>query len=285
MKNLQIGVRTKAQEIAGKAEDYRLQKCYEQALLQFSQAIEIQPDYSWAIAHRGEVYRQMKWYEKSLFDFNQSIILQPSHFWAIAHRGATYFSLQDYPAALEDFDRAMALKKDYAWALMYRANCYVALKEYETALSDLDRAIAIDNRIIPSWQGERGLLLSYMYRYAEAIEYCKLGLVENPDDYIAWYTLTVTQFRWKGLTVVESEIATTRKVLETALERDGRTGGILYRLAGLAALEGDEEQALILLREAVIAHEEPRELMRHDLAWLEWRDRPQFNSFLDSQEK
>ncbi|MBP0020109.1 MAG: hypothetical protein J7647_21460 [Cyanobacteria bacterium SBLK] len=282
MKNRQIGVGEKAREIARQAEDYRLQKCYEQALIKFSQAIEIKPDYSWAIAHRGEVYRQMKCYEKSLVDFNRAIALKPSHFWTIAHRGATYFSLQDYPAALEDFDRAMALKNNYAWALMYRANCYVALKEYEIALSDLDRAIAIDNQIIPSWQGERGLLLSYMCRYAEAIECCQLGLRENPDDYVAWYTLAVAKVRWKDLTVAASDIAMTRKALQTALERDGRTGGILYRLAGLAALEKNEKLAFTFLREAVMLHEEPRELLRHDLAWLEWRDRPQFNSLLDS---
>ena len=119
-----------------------------------------------------------------------------------------------------------------------------------------------------------------MYRYPEAIECCKLGLAENPDDYIAWYTLTVAKSRWKGVTAAEREIAMTGKVLETALERDGRTGGIIYRLAGLAALEENEEQALTLLREAVMLQEEPRELLRHDLAWQEWRDRPQFKSFL-----
>ena len=278
MTSQQVGVREKARELAGKAEEYRLQKCYEQALIEFSQAIEMKPDYGWAIAHRGEVYRQMKCYEKSLVDFNRAMALQPSRPWTIAHRGASYFSLQDYPAALADFDQAIELEKDYAWALIYRANCYTALKEYETALWDLHRAIAIDHQIIPSWQGERGLLLSYMYRYSEAIEYCKLGLAENPDDYIAWYTLTVAKSRWKGLTAAEKEIAMTRKVLEKALERDGRIGGILYRLGGLAALEENEEQALTFLREAVLLEEEPRELLRHDLAWREWRDRPQFAS-------
>ena len=268
----------KARELSGKAEEYCSCKRYEEALIKFSQSIEIKPDYAWAIAHRGEVYRQMKCYEKALVDFDRAISLKPDGVWTIAHRGATYFDLKDYPAALSDLDRAIALEKDYAWALIYRANIYVAMKEYETALWDLDRAIAADNRIIPSWQGERGLLLSYMYRYAEAIECCKLGLKENPDDYIAGYTLAVAKARWKGLAEAQSEIAMTRKALEIAVGRDSNKGGILYRLGGLAAVEGEEKRALTFLQQAVMLDEEARELARHDLAWRDWRDRPQFAS-------
>ncbi|MDB9518928.1 hypothetical protein PN466_18450 [Roseofilum reptotaenium CS-1145] len=73
MNNRQIEVGAKARELARKAEKYRLQKCYDKALIEFSQAIDIEPDYSWAIAHRGEVYRQMKCYEKALVDFNRAI--------------------------------------------------------------------------------------------------------------------------------------------------------------------------------------------------------------------
>ena len=69
---------------------YREMGRYEEALADFSRAIELDPGNAWAIAVRGETYREMERYEEALADLNRAIELDPGDGWAIAHRGETY---------------------------------------------------------------------------------------------------------------------------------------------------------------------------------------------------
>ncbi len=250
---------------------------FEAALVNFNCAIDLNPHYAWAIAHRGETYRQMKRYEKALADFSRSLTLKPGHAWTLAHRGASHYKLKYYQDALADINQAIKLQPDYPWALVYRINLYIIMERYEEALIDFDRAIALDETIIPHWPGERGLLLSYLGRYSEAISSCEQGLQQNPKDYITLYTLAVIKTHLHGLVAAQVKIKTTRNILQ-AVAKQSRNAGVIYRLGGLAALEGDTEQALNHLQQAIALDNEPLELARRDLAWLNLRDYPRFQS-------
>ncbi len=153
------------------------------------------------------------------------------------------------------------------------------MERYEEALIDFDRAIALDEAIIPDWPGERGLLLSYLGRYSEAISGCEQGLQQNPEDYITLYTLAVLKAQLQGLVAAQLEIKTTQNILK-AVAKQSRDAGVIYRLGGLAALEGDIEQALNYLQQAIVLDNEPLELARRDLAWLNLRDYPRFQSLI-----
>ncbi|WP_017718861.1 tetratricopeptide repeat protein [Kamptonema formosum] len=265
--------------IARRGEMCRLAGRYEDALADFSRAIALQPDYAWAIAHRGETYYLLKRYREALADFNRAVELQPTYVWALAHRGASYHRLNRYDEALADFNKVLELKRDYAWAFFYRGQLHCLVNRYEEALADCDRAIALDKTIIPSWPGERGLLLSYLGRYAEVIECCERGLQDSPDDFITLYTLAVVKARWKGLGEAQAEIQQTRTALQAGVNGPQRAGA-LYRLGGLAALEGHSEEALNYLSEAISLENEPLELARRDLAWLDLRADRRFQSLI-----
>jgi tetratricopeptide (TPR) repeat protein len=267
--------------IAQRGEMYRQMEHFEAALADFDRAIELNPNYAWAIAHRGETYYQMKRYEEALDDFNRAIEVNPDYIWAIAHRGAIYRFMGKpyYEKAVADFTQAIDLKPDYAWAIAYRCQTYGLMNRYQEALVDFDRAIVLDKTIIPNWPGERGLLLSYLGQYAEAIACCEQGLQENPADYVTLYTLAVVKARWKGLVDAQAEIEKTRSALQTVMNRSTCAGG-LYRIGGLAALEGDRDRALNCLQEAISLENEPLELARRDLAWLDLRDDPRFQSLI-----
>jgi tetratricopeptide (TPR) repeat protein len=252
---------------------------FEAALANFNCAIVLNPNYAWAIAHRGETYRQMKRYEKALADFSRSLTLKPGHAWTFAHRGASHYKLKYYHDALTDINQAIKLQPNYPWALVYRVNLHIRMERYEAALVDFDRAIALDETIIPHCPGERGLLLGYLGRYSEAISGCEQGLQQNPKDYITLYTFAVIKAYLQGLTAAQVEIKTTRNILQ-AVAKQSRHAGVIYRLGGLAALEGDREQALNYLQQAILLDNEPLELARRDLAWLNLRDYPRFQSLI-----
>jgi tetratricopeptide (TPR) repeat protein len=265
--------------IAHRGETYRLMERYEEALGYFDRAIELKPDYYWAIAHRGETYRLMERYEEALAEFGRAIKLKLNYAWALAHQGVCYYQLKRYQQAWKNFDRAIQLNSDYAWTMIYRSQLYALENRYEEALVDFDRGISLDQNIIPSWHGERGLLLSYLGRYAEAIECCEQGLEKNSKDYITLYTLAIVKARWKGIDAAKIEIDKTRSVLQAIGNPKGRAD-ILYRLGGLAALEGKPDEALRFLQEAIWLENEPLELARRDLAWLDLRHNLSFQLIL-----
>ena len=156
-------------------------------------------------------------------------------------------------------------------------------KQYDLALLDFDKAMLINDNILPYPLGERSLLLSYLGRYAEAVDCCLQGLQENANDYISAYNLAVVKTYWQGL--AQLEINQARALLQTLMDIAPDRAGILYRLGGLAALENQLEQALNYLRPALILAEEPRELVHHDLAWWSWRADPRFQAAIIQEDE
>jgi tetratricopeptide (TPR) repeat protein len=266
-----------AKTLAHRGENHRLAGNFVAALEDFNRSIELQPDCAWAIAHRGETYYLMKRYEEALTDFNRAIELNPDYIWAIAHRGVTYRFLGEayYAKAMADLDRAIEHQPNYVWALAYRCRLYELMKCYKQSLVDFDRAVALDETIFAgkNWLYERGLILCYDGQYPEAIAYCERRLQEVVDDTTALYCIAVSKARWQGLEAAKSEIDRTRTALISQWETGDR-GDILYRLSGLAILEGDSDRAWQYLREAIPLNDEAVELVGHDPAWLNWRDDP-----------
>jgi len=267
--------------LAHRGETYRLMERYQEALMDFNRCIELDSTYAWAIARRGETYRLMEDYDKALADFSRAIELTPTYAWAIAHRGATYRFMGKcyYDKALADFNRAIELTPTYAWALAYRALIHELLNRYEETLADFDRALALDDTLFNNPLSKRGLLLSYCGRYAEAIACCQQALLENPDDHFALYNVAVFKACWQGLAEARADVRKAHAALLSVVNTEAR-GIALYRLGGLAALEGRTEQALNYLEEAILLENETIEYACHDLAWLDLRSEPRFQSLI-----
>ena len=159
---------------------YRNMGNYEDALKDFDRAIEIDPDYKWAIAHRGITYRLMKSNEDALKDFDRAIKVDPDYNLAIAQRGITYGEMKRYEDALKDFDRAIEIYSNDKLAIARRGITYGEMKRYEDALKDFDRSIEIysnDKLAIAL----RGYTYSLMKRYEDALKDFDRAIEINPD--------------------------------------------------------------------------------------------------------
>jgi tetratricopeptide (TPR) repeat protein len=252
---------------------------YDEALADLDRAIALNPDYGWALARRGETWRLMERYDEALVDFDRAIALKPAYAWALAHRGETHRLMGCYDEALDDLNRAIALNPAYAWAFACRCLLHEQWRRYEQALQDLDRTVALDETIFSAWRSDRGLLLSFCGRYAQAIAWCEGELREQPENALLLYALAVTQARWRGLAEARSHIARARQALRTMVEVDV-SGAIFYRLGGLAALEGQSDRALRYLRQATHLRGGRFETACHDLAWLNLRSDPRFQALI-----
>ena len=261
---------------------YQLQR-YDKALADFRRAIELSPTYAWAYAQRGQTYYLLNCYAEALADFNQAIALTPDSAWALAQRGVVHYrrldGQLDYDQALADLTQAIKLKPDYVWALIQRANLYVMTQRYKEGLADADQVYALNKNIVPNWFGERGLLLNYLGRYTDTIECCQQAVREDPSDYFALYSLTVARALSEGLAQAQPDILRTRSVLQLVMETK-KCGLVIYRLGGLAALEGKTTQGLDYLQQAIPLHSEPIIMARNDPAWLNLRSDRRFQALI-----
>ena len=113
------------------------------ALKDFSMVIKLQPDYFAAYLNRGGVHRNDGRYEQALKDFNKVIELQPSVYVGYSNRGEVYHLKGDFDRAIADYNRAIQLKPDYAEVYNNRGIAYVNKGDYDRAIGDYTEAIAL----------------------------------------------------------------------------------------------------------------------------------------------
>ena len=113
------------------------------ALKDFSMAVKLKPDYFVAYLNRGVVHRSDGRYEQALKDFGKVIELQPSVYAGYSNRGEVYRLKGDFDRAIADYNRAIQLKPDYAEAYNDRGIAYLNKGEVDRAIVDYTEAIEL----------------------------------------------------------------------------------------------------------------------------------------------
>ncbi len=94
---------------------------------------------------RGFAWYCKKSYNEAIIDYNKALEINPNYELAFNNRGATWVALKDYDKAIEDFDKAIAFNSDYKDIyLTARGNVWKAKKEYSKAIDDFTEAIKIN---------------------------------------------------------------------------------------------------------------------------------------------
>ncbi|HLP89648.1 MAG TPA: hypothetical protein VK184_13785 [Nostocaceae cyanobacterium] len=96
------------------------EKAYGAALLDFEQAINLNPQYTDAYYNRGVAKTYLQKYLPAIEDFNQVVTYSPNYSAAYYYRGYCYDKLNDKQAAIKDFDQAASLYKQQGNTGMYQ---------------------------------------------------------------------------------------------------------------------------------------------------------------------
>ena len=89
--------------------EYRRQKNNEAAMKEFSRAIEIDPDYSFAYYNRALIYYMSGDLGSSLAEYNKAIELNPNNPYWTYERGFLYLQLGDQESAILDLEKSLEL--------------------------------------------------------------------------------------------------------------------------------------------------------------------------------
>lgn len=131
---------------------------YEQAISEFTKAVELSPNNADAYNRRGFASNAKGDFDKALLDFSKAIELAPDNADAYNIRGFVYERKGEFDKAILDFTKAIELKtnnnpNDLMVAYIYnsRAQVYYQKKDYDKTWADLNKAIALGAKVNPQF--------------------------------------------------------------------------------------------------------------------------------------
>ncbi|MDR1325554.1 MAG: tetratricopeptide repeat protein, partial [Treponema sp.] len=117
---------------------------YESAIVDYTQAIRLDPNYALAYYNRGVAYHNKGDYDRAIADYTQAIRLDPNYALAYNSRGNAYYNKEDYDRAIADYTQVIRLDPNYALAYYSRGNAYYNKEDYDRAIADYTQVIRLD---------------------------------------------------------------------------------------------------------------------------------------------
>ena len=129
---------------------------WEEAIEDFTKAIELEPDRDQGYNNRGAVYYEQGNWEEAIEDFTRAIKLNPNNDQAYYNRGTTYCKQDNPDKAIEDYTKAIELNPDNDQTYNNRGAVYYEQGNWEEAIADHTKAIELnpDNALAYKNRGE-----------------------------------------------------------------------------------------------------------------------------------
>ena len=122
---------------------------YDQAVVDYTKAIDLDPNSAKAYNNRGVAYAQEGSLTRAIDDFTMAIACNPKDAEAYNNRGLAYTKENNLSQALFNFTRAIETDTFYSKAYNNRALVYYGLKEYQKAWGDVHTVQAIGGKVDP----------------------------------------------------------------------------------------------------------------------------------------
>lgn len=120
-----------------RAAQYDKMEHREQAILNYTKAIQIHSHYSIFYNNRGKTLDEMGRENEALLDYSKSIELNPSFIDPYFARGAIYYKRNDYENSVEDFNRIIEMDPTNTTAYFHRSCVHQAMNKPIHQLRDL----------------------------------------------------------------------------------------------------------------------------------------------------
>jgi tetratricopeptide (TPR) repeat protein len=141
----------------------------DRALVDFGEAIELDPNNDVAYFLRGSVLSIKGDFDRAIVDFNQAVRLNPTNASNYGHRGAAWHRKGDPDQAIEDFDEAIRLDPKFTDIYLKRAAAWRDKKDLVHAIADFSQAIKLDPTNIAAYADRAGAwLVQEDYEHAVA---------------------------------------------------------------------------------------------------------------------
>lgn len=158
---------------------------YDDAIVDYSEALDRQPNFIIAYNNRGNAHHQIGDYDRAIVEYSHALHRQPDLAEAYYNRGLTYHYRESYKQAIADYNEAIRLKPKYLKAYIGRGNTYKVRGDYDRAITDYTKAL----RLKPTSElayFNRGLAYYYQGKCNHAIADYTEVIRLNRQDAIAY---------------------------------------------------------------------------------------------------
>ena len=154
---------------------------HENAFIDFDQAIRLKPDFADAYNNRGNTKSYyLGQYQDAIADYNEALRLKPDDADAYNNRGVAKNSLGRHEDAFTDFDQAIRLNPDYVKAYNNRGLAKNSLGQYQDAITDFDQAIKLKPDYVEAYLN-RGNIKMSLGQHQDSIADYDEAIRLNPD--------------------------------------------------------------------------------------------------------
>ena len=141
--------------------EYLAKGSYDQAILDFTEAIEINSNDADAYTNRANAYFRKKNYDQAILDFTKAIEIKPNFFSIYLNRGNAYAKKDNLDQAISDYTKAIEINPDFGQAYYSRGFAYLLKGDIDQANSDYNKMKELN---VPVDEGFRLMLESYQYK-------------------------------------------------------------------------------------------------------------------------
>ena len=173
------------------------EKQAQQALTQFSQAIELYPNYFQALTERGDLLMQHNKMAEAETDFARALQLNAKY--APAWRSIGYCQIQQkkFAAAVSNLENAFALEPNVPLTLLLLGYGNLSLNRYEEAKQCLQAALQLDEKSAARAHVYLGEIFAHEQKFKEAADEIRAYLKVKPDAADA-AQLKEMEAQWRG---------------------------------------------------------------------------------------
>ena len=191
---------------------------YDLALADLDKAISISPDNAFLYYIRGLFYKEIGDFDKVLADQNKAISIDPQYGDAYLERGVAYGNLGDHENALADFSKAIELNPNNPLFFYNRGSENFTLGKYDQAIKDFNKAIELDPEYVDAYNN-RGVAYAVSGNRKQAISDFDKVIELKPNDTQAYFNRGLT---YKTLGQINEAISDFERAFELSTDPEAR---------------------------------------------------------------
>jgi len=119
----------------------------DEALNCYTEAIRLEPTFSYAYTNRSDINRQKGHLSDAIADANKAIEIDPQDGFAFNNRGIVFGELGELDKALKDFEECIRLRPNSAPAYSNRGRVLFHKGKIDSALESINKSISLDPNI------------------------------------------------------------------------------------------------------------------------------------------